>query len=106
MGRRMSSPHRLVGAHPYLRRVPRRTMPRGEAARRRAMEAAIDAGAELGGDRVRMADIAARAGMSTGHILYFFGRKDALLLEALRWSGQDLIEPLQAALSRRRSPGR
>ena len=70
------------------------------------MEAAIDAVAELGGDRVRMVDIAARAGMSTGHILYFFGRKDALLLEALRWSEQDLIERLRASLSSLRSPGR
>ena len=102
----MSSPDRHGDAHPDLRRVPRRTMPRGEAARRRAMEAAIDAVAELGGDRVRMADIAARAGMSTGHILYFFGRKDALLLEALRWSEQDLIERLRASLSGLRSPGR
>ena len=70
------------------------------------MEAAIDVVAELGGDRVRMIDIAARAGMSTGHILYFFGRKDALLLEALRWSEQELTERLQASLSRLRSPGR
>jgi len=102
----MSSPKRLGGADPEPRRLPRRTMPRGEAARRRAMEAAIAAAAELGGDRVRMVDIAARAGMSTGHILYFFGRKDALLLEALRWSEQDLIEQLQISLSRLRSPGR
>jgi AcrR family transcriptional regulator len=70
------------------------------------MEAAIDAVAELGGDRVRMVDIAARAGMSTGHILYFFGRKDALLLEALRWSEQDLVERLRVALSTLRSPRR
>src|SRR5260370_39915342 len=104
MGRRMSSPHRLVGAHPYLRRVPRRTIPRGEAARRRAMEAAIAAVAELGGDRVRMADIAARAGMSTGHILYFFRRKAPLLLEALPGSGQDPAAPLRVALSTLRAP--
>jgi AcrR family transcriptional regulator len=70
------------------------------------MEAAIDAVAELGGDRVRMVDIAARAGMSTGHILYFFGRKDALLLEALRWSEQELVERLRVSLSSLRAPGR
>src|SRR5258708_2325551 len=106
MGRSMSSPHRLDGAHPDLRRVPRRRMPRGEAARRRAMEAAIAAVAELGGARVRMVDIAARAGMSTGHILYFFGRKDALLLEAVRGSEQDLVERLRVALLSLRSPRR
>jgi AcrR family transcriptional regulator len=102
----MSSPDLLPDALQELRRAPRRTMARGEAARRRAMEAAIDAVAELGGERVRMVDIAARAGMSTGHILYFFGRKDALLLEALRWSEEDLIERLRASLSRLKSPGR
>src|SRR5215472_8564931 len=102
----MSSPDRHGDADPKLRRVPRRGIPRGEAARRRAMEAAIAAVAELGGDRVRMADIASRAGMSTGHILYFFGRKDALLLEALRWSEQDLVERLRVALSTLRSPRR
>jgi len=102
----MSSPHRPASAPADLRRVARRRIPRGEAARRRAMEAAIDAVAELGGDRVRMADIAARAGMSTGHILYFFGRKDALLLETLRWSEQDLAGRLRAALSSLRSPRR
>ena len=53
-----------------------------------------------------MVDIAARAGMSTGHILYFFGRKDALLLEALQWSEQDLVERLRVALSSLRSPRR
>src|SRR5260221_4122699 len=95
MGRSMSSPHRLDGAHPDLRRVPRRTIPRGEAARRRAMEAAIAAVAELGGDRGRMVDIAARAGMSTGHILYFVGRTDARLLEGLPAGEPDLVERLR-----------
>ena len=102
----MSSPHRLGSAHPDPRRVARRGIPRGEAARKRAMEAAIDAVAEFGGDRVRMVDIAARAGMSTGHILYFFGRKEALLLEALRWSEQDLVERLRVSVSSLRSPRR
>lgn len=62
------------------------------------MEAAIDAVAELG-DRVRMADIAARAQMSTGHILYYFGRKEGLLLEALRWSENDLIMRMRTELA-------
>ena len=79
---------------------------RGEVARRRAMEAAISAIAELGADRVRMVDIAARAGMSTGHILYYFGRKDGLLLQALGWSEQDLNERLRAALAGLRTPRR
>lgn len=78
-----------------------RTLSRGEAARRRAMEAAIDAVAQLG-DRVRMVDIAARAQMSTGHILYYFGRKEGLLLEALRWSENDLIMRMRSELASQR----
>jgi AcrR family transcriptional regulator len=87
-------------------RPSRRTASRGEVARRRAMEAAIGAIAELGGDRVRMSDIATRAQMSTGHILYYFGRKDDLLLETLRWSEGDLIERMRADLARLRSARR
>jgi AcrR family transcriptional regulator len=86
--------------------LPRRGNSSGDAARQRAMEAAIEAIAELGADNVRMADIAARAGMSTGHILYHFGRKDRLLVEVLRWSEQDLTCRVTAALGRMRSPVR
>ncbi|MFJ8043656.1 TetR/AcrR family transcriptional regulator [Kitasatospora sp. NPDC096147] len=72
-------------------RIERKRQPSGDDARERAMRAAIAAIAEKGGPGgVRMADIAARAGMSTGHILYHFGRKDRLLLEVLAWSEADL----------------
>jgi AcrR family transcriptional regulator len=81
-------------------------VPRGEAARRRVMEATIDAVTERGGDGVRLADVAARTGMSTGHIMYYFGHKGGLLLEALRWSEQDLIQRMQADISRLRAPRR
>ncbi|MFI5530234.1 TetR/AcrR family transcriptional regulator [Kitasatospora sp. NPDC051853] len=70
--------------------VERKRQPSGDEARGRAMRAAIGAIAEKGPAGVRMADIAARAGMSTGHILYHFGRKDRLLLEVLAWSEADL----------------
>ncbi|MEV6978541.1 TetR/AcrR family transcriptional regulator [Kitasatospora sp. NPDC093806] len=77
------------------RRLPRagtdrRRQPSGDEARGRAMLAAIAAIAEKGTAAVRMSDIAERAGMSTGHILYHFGKKDRLLLEVLAWSEEDL----------------
>ena len=85
---------------------PKRGNQSGDAARQRAMEAALEAIAELGADQVRMVDIAERAGMSTGHILYHFGRKERLLVEVLRWSEDDLLARLTEELGRMRSPVR
>ncbi|MET9613571.1 TetR/AcrR family transcriptional regulator [Kitasatospora indigofera] len=68
------------------------------------MRAAISAIAEKGTAAVRMSDIAARAGMSTGHILYHFGRKDRLLLEVLAWSEADLGARFQQAADEASSP--
>lgn len=65
---------------------------RSEERRRRVLEAAIAAIAETGVERVRLADIAERAGMSAGHILYYFGSKDAILTETLTWSEHDLAD--------------
>ncbi|MFF4324062.1 TetR/AcrR family transcriptional regulator [Streptomyces sp. NPDC001568] len=68
------------------------------------MRAAISAIAEKGTAAVRMSDIAARAGMSTGHILYHFGKKDRLLLEVLAWSEADLGTRFQQAADEAASP--
>jgi AcrR family transcriptional regulator len=68
------------------------------------MRAAISVIAEKGTAAVRMSDIAARAGMSTGHILYHFGKKDRLLLEVLAWSEADLGAQFQQAADGTASP--
>ena len=62
--------------------------------------------AEQGLEAVSMRDIAARARMSPGHILYYFGSKDALLLEVLRWSEADLAERRRASLAQVRGRDR
>ncbi|MEV5969427.1 TetR/AcrR family transcriptional regulator [Streptomyces sp. NPDC051921] len=87
-------------------RVPtdRRRQPSGDEARGRAMQAAISVIAEKGTAALRMSDIAARAGMSTGHILYHFGKKDRLLLEVLAWSQADLWSRFQQAVDEAASP--
>ncbi|MEU1228832.1 TetR/AcrR family transcriptional regulator [Streptomyces sp. NPDC005828] len=87
-------------------RVPidRKRQPSGDEARGRAMQAAISVIAEKGTAALRMSDIAARAGMSTGHILYHFGKKDRLLLEVLAWSQADLWARFQQAVDRAASP--
>ncbi|MEV7416176.1 TetR/AcrR family transcriptional regulator [Streptomyces sp. NPDC089919] len=82
----------------------RRRQRSGDEARGRAMRAAIAVIAEKGTGAVRMSDIAARAGMSTGHILYHFGKKDRLLLEVLAWSQADLWARFQEAADRAASP--
>ncbi|MER6199137.1 TetR/AcrR family transcriptional regulator [Streptomyces sp. NPDC001586] len=84
--------------------VDRKRQPSGDEARGRAMRAAISVIAEKGTAALRMSDIAARAGMSTGHILYHFGRKDRLLLEVLAWSQADLWARFQRAADQAASP--
>ncbi|MEV6678929.1 TetR/AcrR family transcriptional regulator [Streptomyces erythrochromogenes] len=84
--------------------VDRKRQPSGDEARERAMRAAISVIAEKGTAALRMSDIAARAGMSTGHILYHFGKKDRLLLEVLAWSQADLWARFQEAADRAASP--
>ncbi|MCQ1578982.1 TetR/AcrR family transcriptional regulator [Streptomyces parvus] len=89
---------------PALIPIDRKRQPSGDEARARAMKAAIGVIAEKGTAALRMSDIAARAGMSTGHILYHFGKKDRLLLEVLAWSQADLWARFQEAVDRAASP--
>lgn len=89
---------------PALIPTDRKRQPSGDEARARAMKAAIGVIAEKGTAALRMSDIAARAGMSTGHILYHFGKKDRLLLEVLAWSQADLWARFQEAVDRAASP--
>ena len=51
-----------------------------------------------------MTDIAERAGMTPGHILYYFDRKDRILVEVLSWSEHDLAAKRRRALARGGSP--
>lgn len=45
---------------------------------------------EKGMADLTLAELGRRVGTSAGHLLYYFGSKDALLLEVLRWSEQQL----------------
>lgn len=68
------------------------------------LEAAIAAIADVGVDSLRMSDISQRAGMTPGHILYYFGRKERILIETLRWSEHDLAGRRRRALGRKPDP--
>ena len=59
---------------------------------------AMAAIAEHGLAELTMAGLGRRLGMSGGHLLYYFGSKDQLLLETLRWSEDELGERRRVAL--------
>ncbi|MHA6759147.1 TetR/AcrR family transcriptional regulator [Streptacidiphilus sp. PAMC 29251] len=73
----------------------RRTAP----PREEVFAAAMAAIAEHGLAELTMAGLGRRLGMSGGHLLYYFGSKDQLLLETLRWSEDELGERRRAALA-------
>lgn len=77
---------------------------KGSEQRDRVLAAAIEAIAERGPDRVTVRNIASRAGISPSHVLYYFGRRDRILIETLRWSEEELTQRRRAELGRLRSP--
>ncbi|MFE1318025.1 TetR/AcrR family transcriptional regulator [Kitasatospora phosalacinea] len=60
--------------------------------------------AEHGLARLTMAGLGEQLGMSAGHLLYYFGSKDQLLLETLRWSEDLLGEQRSRELARHDVP--
>ncbi len=56
--------------------------------------------AEHGIAGLTMASLGKQLQMSAGHLLYYFGSKDQLLLETLRWSEEQLGTRRRAALAR------
>jgi AcrR family transcriptional regulator len=55
---------------------------------------------ERGLDGVRLAEIARRSNMSEGHVLYYFGTKDRILVETLVWSEAKLATRRRATIER------
>src|SRR5437763_6526095 len=56
-----------------------------EERREAILEAALEVVAERGLAETRLSDISERASMSSGHVLYYFKTKEALLMETLRF---------------------
>src|ERR1700759_4595253 len=84
--------------------APRRRGPasteNGQRSRDRVLQAALDLITEAGIDRVRLAEIARRAGMSSGQVMYYFTSKEHILLETLAWQEQQDTTRRRAALAR------
>ena len=66
----------------------------------KVLRAALEAIAELGPDRVRIKDIADHAGMSSGHVMYYFGDRDQILVRTLLLSEHALGERRDRELAR------
>ncbi|WP_169808599.1 TetR/AcrR family transcriptional regulator [Microtetraspora niveoalba] len=67
--------------------------------RAHVLKAALLAIEEVGFTRLRIRDIADRAGMSTGHVLYYFGSRDRILVSTLLMSEADLDERRRVELA-------
>jgi AcrR family transcriptional regulator len=95
----MAAPATRVTAPASPRRGPASTED-GQRSRDRVLVAALDLITEVGIDRVRLAEIARRASMSSGQVMYYFTSKEHILLETLAWQEhQDLIKR-RAALAK------
>ncbi|MBO0814417.1 MAG: TetR family transcriptional regulator [Actinobacteria bacterium] len=72
----------------------------GQRSRDRILQAALDLIIEAGIDQVRLAEIARRAGMSSGQVMYYFTSKEHILLETLAWQEQQDAMRRQAVLAK------
>jgi AcrR family transcriptional regulator len=72
---------------------------RGRERREAVMEAALGVIAERGLAATRISDISERAGMSPGHVMYYFGSKDRVLMEALRHVEDRMHEEAETELA-------
>jgi AcrR family transcriptional regulator len=84
--------------------APRRRGPasteNGQRSRDRVLQAAVELITEVGIDQVRVAEIARRANMSSGQVMYYFTGKEHILLETLAWRDYQDIRQTRAALAK------
>jgi AcrR family transcriptional regulator len=79
---------------------------RGAKTRQRVLEAALAVVTERPLADVKLVQIAERAGISPGHVLYHFGSKDQILVETLRWSEESIAKRRARELSEVNDPVR
>lgn len=70
----------------------------GRRSRDRILQASLDLITEAGIDRVRLAGIADRAGMSSGQVMYYFTSMEHILLETLAWREDEETRQRRASL--------
>jgi AcrR family transcriptional regulator len=77
---------------------------KGQTREELVVGAAAQAIAELGLSNVRLTDIAERAGMTQGHVTYYFPSKNDLLMRAIRLSEESLTAQVADEIGRVRDP--
>lgn len=70
-----------------------------ERPRERVLQEAWDLLVERGLADLSLSELGRRLETSAGHLSYYFGSKNGLLLELLRWSEGELIEQLEVVLA-------
>jgi AcrR family transcriptional regulator len=70
-----------------------------DARRDQMLAAAAGLIAERGFSDTRIADVASRVGASPALVIYYFGTKDSLLTEALRWSERSFYAAVEEMLA-------
>jgi AcrR family transcriptional regulator len=70
-----------------------------EARRIEMLHAAAELICERGFGETRIADVAKRAGVSSALVIYYFGTRDRLLVDALRHSEESFYEAAEAMLA-------
>ena len=66
--------------------------------KQKILEATLEVVAELGLSETRITDIAERAGMSSGHVLYYYPSKEAIFLAALEARQKEALARLPEQL--------
>lgn len=73
---------------------------RRDERRARVFAAALAAAAQAAPGPVRVADIAARAQMSAGHVMYYFGDRERIVVETLLYAERELAATRDRRLKR------
>ncbi|MEV8372270.1 TetR/AcrR family transcriptional regulator [Kribbella sp. NPDC056861] len=79
---------------------------RGAARERQIVSAAAELIAERGLANIRVTDVAERAGMSVGHVSYYFRSKTMLLMRAIQQSEDAFIDRVEATIHGIKDPWR
>ncbi|MDX2643606.1 TetR/AcrR family transcriptional regulator [Streptomyces sp. PA03-1a] len=83
---------------------PARPRRRLKQPREDVMAAAMATIAERGLAELTIAGLGRQVGMSSGHVLYYFGSKDELLLQTLEWSEEQLAAERRRVLGSPTAP--
>ncbi len=73
--------------------------PSNEARRNQMLRAAAELICERGFGETRIADVAKRAEASSALVIYYFGTRDRLLVDALRYSEQNFYDTAEKMLA-------